>query len=131
MPVFGGFEEQYSEYGPRSRREGALAAPERRRQRYGLRAPSGPRGRRGRGSAAVNQAVGTAEEPAAVAPDQDQVVAEGVLEEVLEIFPSRYIHIGGDEAPKRRWRESAEAQAVMRRDGGDVLLERDAFFAFV
>ena len=39
MPLLGGFEEQYSEYGPRGRREGAPAAPERRRQRYGLQAP--------------------------------------------------------------------------------------------
>jgi hexosaminidase len=42
---------------------------------------------------------------------------EGVLGEVLEIFPSRYIHIGGDEAPKERWRESPEAQEVIRREG--------------
>ncbi len=42
---------------------------------------------------------------------------EDVLTEVLAIFPSRYIHIGGDEAPKRRWQESAEAQAVIRREG--------------
>ena len=29
---------------------------------------------------------------------------EDVLTEVLEIFPSKYIHIGGDEAPKDRWK---------------------------
>lgn len=42
---------------------------------------------------------------------------EDVLTEVMELFPSRYIHIGGDEAPKRRWRESEAAQAVIRREG--------------
>jgi hexosaminidase len=42
---------------------------------------------------------------------------EEVLGEVLEIFPGRYIHIGGDEAPKERWRESREAQEVIRREG--------------
>lgn len=42
---------------------------------------------------------------------------ETVLSEVLELFPSPYIHIGGDEAPKRRWKESALAQEVMRREG--------------
>ncbi len=42
---------------------------------------------------------------------------EGVLSEVMEMFPSPYIHIGGDEAPKRRWEESAEAQELMRREG--------------
>ena len=42
---------------------------------------------------------------------------ENVLAEVLDLFPSRFIHIGGDEAPKRRWRESEAAQAVIRREG--------------
>jgi hexosaminidase len=42
---------------------------------------------------------------------------EGVLTEVMELFPSPYIHIGGDEAPKARWEESVAAQEVMRREG--------------
>jgi hexosaminidase len=42
---------------------------------------------------------------------------EGVLTEVMELFPSPYIHIGGDEAPKTRWEESDVAQEVMRREG--------------
>jgi len=41
---------------------------------------------------------------------------ENVLREVLDIFPSEYIHIGGDEAPNKRWKESAEAQAIMARE---------------
>ena len=39
-----------------------------------------------------------------------------VLTEVTAIFPSRYIHIGGDEVPKVRWRASPLAQEVMRRE---------------
>jgi len=42
---------------------------------------------------------------------------EGVLTEVIDLFPSPYIHIGGDEAPKRRWEESDLAQEIMRREG--------------
>jgi hexosaminidase len=42
---------------------------------------------------------------------------EGVLTEVMELFPSPYIHIGGDEAPKARWEESPVAQEVIRREG--------------
>lgn len=42
---------------------------------------------------------------------------EGVLTEVLDIFPSEYIHIGGDEAPKARWESSEVAQAVMASEG--------------
>lgn len=35
---------------------------------------------------------------------------EDVLSEVIELFPSPYIHIGGDEAPKIRWEECAKCQ---------------------
>ena len=41
---------------------------------------------------------------------------ENVLTEVLALFPSTYIHIGGDEAPKTRWRASPIAQEVIRRE---------------
>lgn len=42
---------------------------------------------------------------------------EGVLEEVLSIFPSRYIHVGGDEAIKDQWQASPVVQARMRALG--------------
>jgi hexosaminidase len=42
---------------------------------------------------------------------------QDVLEEVLAIFPSPYIHVGGDECPKKQWRESERAQARMRELG--------------
>ncbi len=42
---------------------------------------------------------------------------EDVLLEVMDLFPSTYIHIGGDEAPKARWEESDVAQEVISREG--------------
>ncbi|MER5830265.1 beta-N-acetylhexosaminidase [Streptomyces sp. NPDC002130] len=36
---------------------------------------------------------------------------EGVFEEVLRLFPSEFVHIGGDECPKDQWRRSGTAQA--------------------
>ena len=36
---------------------------------------------------------------------------EDVLSEVLELFPSRHIHVGGDEVPPDQWKASPEAQA--------------------
>src|ERR1700730_19173191 len=39
---------------------------------------------------------------------------ENVLGEVLQLFPSRYIHIGGDEAVKDEWNASALVQARAR-----------------
>jgi len=40
-----------------------------------------------------------------------------VLDEVMELFPSRFIHIGGDEAPKFEWSESAHVQDRMAELG--------------
>jgi hexosaminidase len=42
---------------------------------------------------------------------------EDVLTEVIALFPGPYVHIGGDECPKDRWRESNIAQAVIKREG--------------
>ena len=42
---------------------------------------------------------------------------ENVLDEVIAIFPSKYIHIGGDEAPKTYWKESPFCQALMKEKG--------------
>jgi len=38
------------------------------------------------------------------------IFLEDVLTEVIELFPSKYIHIGGDEAPKVRWEECQKCQ---------------------
>lgn len=42
---------------------------------------------------------------------------EDVLTEVMALFPSTYIHIGGDECPKQTWRNSPYCQRLMRREG--------------
>ncbi len=42
---------------------------------------------------------------------------EGVLDEVLELFPGEFIHIGGDEAPKEQWRQSPTAQEIRKAVG--------------
>ena len=42
---------------------------------------------------------------------------ENVLTEVIELFPSKYIHVGGDEAAKDQWQASAHVQERMRRLG--------------
>lgn len=42
---------------------------------------------------------------------------ENVLDEVMTLFPSRYIHIGGDEAPKTRWKHSEVSQQIIKDKG--------------
>lgn len=42
---------------------------------------------------------------------------KNVLAEVLELFPSTFIHIGGDEAPKARWKQCPKCQARIQAEG--------------
>lgn len=42
---------------------------------------------------------------------------EDVFTEILDIFPSEYIHIGGDEAPKVRWEKCPKCQARIKELG--------------
>jgi len=42
---------------------------------------------------------------------------EDVLDEVLTLFPSKYIHIGGDEAPKTRWKSCNDCQNRIKKEG--------------
>ena len=41
---------------------------------------------------------------------------EDVLSEVIDLFPSKYIHIGGDECPKDRWHQCPLCQARMKAE---------------
>lgn len=42
---------------------------------------------------------------------------EAVLDKVCDLFPSRYIHIGGDEAPRTRWEKCPKCQAIIAKEG--------------
>lgn len=42
---------------------------------------------------------------------------QDVLTEVMDLFPSEYIHIGGDECPKERWTACAKCQRRMKTEG--------------
>ncbi len=42
---------------------------------------------------------------------------QDVLDEILDLFPSPYIHIGGDEAPKKRWEKCPDCQQRIRVQG--------------
>ncbi|MEN7550447.1 family 20 glycosylhydrolase [Rapidithrix thailandica] len=42
---------------------------------------------------------------------------EEILDEVIELFPSEYIHIGGDEVSKSNWKACANCQKLMKKEG--------------
>ena len=41
---------------------------------------------------------------------------EDVLSEMMDIFPSEYIHLGGDETPNVRWKECPKCKALMAKE---------------
>jgi hexosaminidase len=42
---------------------------------------------------------------------------QNVLAEVCDVFPGKYIHIGGDEVPKANWQKCARCQARIQKEG--------------
>ena len=42
---------------------------------------------------------------------------EDIMTEIMDIFPSKYIHIGGDEAPRTRWQKCPKCQALIKKEG--------------
>ncbi|MBR1406895.1 MAG: beta-N-acetylhexosaminidase [Bacteroidales bacterium] len=64
---------------------------------------------------------GVSEDVLCVGQEKTFEFLEGVLTEIMDLFPSEYIHIGGDESPKVRWENCPRCQARIRalglRDG--------------
>ena len=70
---------------------------------------------------------GVADDVLCAGNEETMVFLENVLAEVAELFPSEYIHIGGDECPKVRWEKCPVCQAKIQelglKDDGDFNAE--------
>jgi len=53
---------------------------------------------------------------------------QDILAEVIELFPGKYIHIGGDEVPKENWQKCAKCQARMTAEGLKNEKELQSYF---
>jgi len=53
---------------------------------------------------------------------------QDVLTEVMDLFPSKYIHIGGDECPKKRWEKCPKCQKRMKDEGLKNEMELQSYF---
>ena len=53
---------------------------------------------------------------------------EDVFDEVIDLFPSELIHIGGDECPKASWKQCPHCQALIRREGLKDEFELQSWF---
>jgi len=58
-------------------------------------------------------------EPDILCPGNDEAVrfAREILGEVCDMFPGRFIHIGGDEAPRERWKQCPKCRARIKAEG--------------
>ena len=72
---------------------------------------------------------GVSEDVLCVGKEETFTFLEDVLTEVMDIFPSEYIHIGGDECPKVRWENCPLCQARIKELGlkahGDFSAEQE------
>lgn len=62
-----------------------------------------------------------------VGNEQTFVFLENVLREVMNIFPSKYIHIGGDEASRQAWSTCPRCQQRMQAEGLNSVAELQAY----
>lgn len=69
-----------------------------------------------------------AESDFCVGSEQAFEFLQNVLLEVMELFPSEYIHIGGDEASKQSWKSCTRCQERMRREGLRDVDELQSYF---
>lgn len=60
--------------------------------------------------------------------DETFAFLEDVLTEVMELFPSKYIHIGGDEAWKREWEKCPFCQKRIKDEGLADVQELQSYF---
>ena len=65
----------------------------------------------------VWQQWGVSEDVLCAGNDETLKFIEDVLGEIVEVFPSEYIHVGGDECPKVRWQKCPKCQARIKALG--------------
>jgi len=65
----------------------------------------------------VGEKWGISDEVLCIGNEKTFEFIEGVLDEIVEMFPSTYIHIGGDEAPRVRWHDCPKCQARIKAEG--------------
>lgn len=66
--------------------------------------------------------------PLSPAKEEVYTFLQNVLDEVIDIFPSKYIHIGADEVEKDTWKKSDACKALMEREGFETYEALQSYF---
>ena len=59
--------------------------------------------------------------------DEVFTIYEAALKKIVQLFPGKYIHIGGDECPHERWDVCPKCQARMKKEGLDSAAQLQAW----
>jgi hexosaminidase len=65
----------------------------------------------------VQETWGVFEDVYCAGKDSTFLFLQDVMDEVLALFPSQYIHVGGDECPKSNWKRCPQCQARIKQEG--------------
>ena len=60
--------------------------------------------------------------------DSTFVFLENILDEIIELFPSKYLHIGGDETPKYRWENCSKCKKRIQDENIQDTHELQSYF---
>ena len=63
---------------------------------------------------------GVSDEVLCLGNDKIYTFCQDVLKEIMDIFPAKYIHFGGDETPTKSWENCPKCQALAKREGIDI-----------
>ena len=63
---------------------------------------------------------GVFDEVLCIGNEKTYKLLEDVIDELCDIFPSEYIHIGGDECPTTRWKDCPKCQALAKANDTDI-----------
>ena len=76
----------------------------------------------------VSEYFGIKKEILCVGKENTYQVLFAILDELIQIFPYKYFHIGGDEVPKTQWAECEECRKLAKDNGFKTYDELQAFF---
>lgn len=63
-----------------------------------------------------------------VANPQAMQFARDVIDELIDLFPFRYIHLGGDECPTNKWQKNEECQSLLKEMGSTNFRDLQIYF---
>src|SRR4029079_11834099 len=81
------------------------------------RMPTNPKDTAGRKIKLVQETWGVFDDVFCAGNDSTFMFLQDVMDEVLQLFPSKLIHVGGDESPKTNWKRCPKCQARIKALG--------------